>query len=405
MLLVILPITPVATYLIDINSIPRTLLQFLIVCLQCFFAHFLFRIKRFKNGIPLLRNPFASKIGLLLGGLILFFNMFSSTFNYKIEHKHDFFAILLIPSSLILIILFFIWWQNEIQHSYLLQVKEQECRRLEEQLSYCQEKINVLEKDNTELSKLIHRDNKLIPSMQLAVHSFLNQIADNSTADLSEEGKTLILQLETEMMERSNYVDTLSKTQKQLPATGIFLIDQLLAYFLQRCNHTGIAFDCSFFGNVSSIVENPLSEKELSTLLADLLENALIATKHNQGKNILLHMGILNNCFFLEVWDNGEKFPKEVLYHLGHKKYTTHKQDGGSGIGMMVTYEMLQKYHGSFLIDETVFDKSFCTKKLIVIFDKKSRYHLYSKRSAEELVYLSKRRDLEIFPEVPDNQC
>lgn len=401
-LFVIIPLTPIATYLVDITFLPTTFLQFLIVCLHCLLCYFLFQIKRFRNGIPFLHNPFVSKIGVFLGILIICCNMLFSTIDSKKGNKQEFIYILIIFFLLIFITLFFIWWQNEIHHSYLLQVKEQECRRLEEQLSYCQEKISVLEKDNTELSKLIHRDNKLIPSMQLAVHSFLNQIADSTTTDLPEEGKSLILQLETEMSERSTYIDILTKSQKQLPATGTSSIDQLLAYFLQRCSNLGITFDCSFFGSFSSILKETLSEKELSTLLADLLENAFIATKHNAGKNILLHMGILDDCFFLEVWDNGEPFPKEVLYHFGRKKYTTHKQDGGSGIGMMVTYEMLQKYHGSFLIDETVSDKSFCTKKVIVIFDGKSRYHLYSKRSPEELTYLSKRKDLEIFSKIPN---
>lgn len=400
-ILVVIPLTPIGTYLININSLSTIFLQCFVVCLQCLFCYLIFHLKRFRNGIPFLHNSFTSKIGVFLGELILFYNMIFSTIDSKTEYTHGFSIIILISFLCILIILFFIWWQNEIHHSYLLQATEQECRRLEEQLSYCQEKINVLEKDNIELSKLIHRDNKLIPSMQLAVHSFLNQVADSTATDLPEEGKTLILQLEAEMIERSNYVNTLSKAQKQLTTTDIFSIDQLLAYFLQRCSNQGITFDCSFSGNISSILEKTVSEKELSTLLADLLENALIATKHNEGTNILLHMGILSDCFFLEVWDNGKLFPKEVLYHLGRKKYTTHKQDGGSGIGMMVTYEMLQKYHGSFLIDETFSAKGFYTKKVIVIFDGKSRYHLYSKRSLEELAYLSKRKDLEIFPEIP----
>lgn len=327
--------------------------------------------------------------------------MFFSTLNSKTENEHDFFYIFIIFFLLIFITLFFIWWQNEIHHSYLLQVKEQECRRLEEQLTYCQEQIDNYEKANTELSKLIHRDNKLIPSMQLAVHNFLELATDKNTTDLSVQGKALLTQLETEMAERSSFVDILSRSRKQLPVTNISSIDQLLTYFLQRCTKEGISFDCSFWEDISSIIKENLSEKELATLLADLLENAFIATKHNHGNNILLQMGKLDDFFLIEIWDSGDMFPKEVLYHFGRKRYTTHKSDGGSGIGMMVTYEILQKYHASFCIDETVSALSFCAKKVTVVFDGKSQYQLYSKRSPEELEYLSKRTDLEIFPNTP----
>lgn len=400
-LFVIIPMTPITIFFININSLSFTFLQTLVGFIHCLFCYYLFRIKRFRNGIPFLHNSFVSKIGVLLGVLIICCNMFFSTLNSKTENEHDFFYIFIIFFLLIFITLFFIWWQNEIHHSYLLQVKEQECRRLEEQLTYCQEQIDNYEKANTELSKLIHRDNKLIPSMQLAVHNFLELATDKNTTDLSVQGKALLTQLETEMAERSSFVDILSKSRKQLPVTNISSIDQLLTYFLQRCTKEGISFDCSFWEDISSIIKENLSEKELATLLADLLENAFIATKHNHGNNILLQMGKLDDFFLIEIWDSGDMFPKEVLYHFGRKRYTTHKSDGGSGIGMMVTYEILQKYHASFCIDETVSALSFCAKKVTVVFDGKSQYQLYSKRSPEELEYLSKRTDLEIFPNTP----
>lgn len=69
---------------------------------------------------------------------------------------------------------------------------------------------------------------------------------------------------------------------------------------------------------------------------------------------------------------------------------------------MMVIYELLQKYHASFVINETVPKKNFCTKKITVTFDGESRYYLYSKRSPEELTYLSKRGDLKIVSDISE---
>lgn len=397
-----IPVTLIAAYLINVDSLPFTFLQFWVSSLQCALCYLLFRIKRFRKGIPFLHNPFATKIGVFLGILFLCCNMVIFTDISETQTESDFFFLLAILFSFILLVLFFIWWQNELHHSYLLQVKTHECDMLEKQLTYYQEKMEMLENDNTKLSKLVHRDNKLIPSMQLGVRDFLSCALEGNTENLSRQGAALLHQLDMEISERSTMLTTFSHGQNKLPHTDILSIDQLLSYFLQRCDNDKITFDCSFLGDFSSIIEQTLSEKELSTLLADLLENALIATKHNDGKYIMLHMGILNNYFFVEVWDSGQLFPKEVLYHWGKKKYTTHKTQGGSGIGMMVIYELLQKYHASFVIDETVPKENFCTKKITVTFDGESRYHLYSKRSPEELTYLSKRGDLKIVSDISE---
>lgn len=395
---VIIPISVICSYLMDISSIPTEVLQCLIACLQCFFCWAIFRSKRLRNGMPFLRNPFFAQLGFLLGILVTGCAMISLTFDSFDATSSNLIYILVIISFFILSILIFSWWRNQTYQNYLLQAKEKECSQLEEQLDYCQEKIKKLEDENSQLSKVIHRDNKLIPSLQLAVHNFFSQISKEDSTALAIEAEKLLSQLEKEMKERSGTVNTLSNHAKKLPTTGISSLDQLLAYIHQRCHAEQITFDCNFNYDISSILENQdsLSEKELSTLLADLLENALVATRHHQGKHIFLYMGIMDGNFSLEVWDSGDKFPKEVLYHFGRKRYTTHKNEGGSGIGLMVTYELLKKYQASFLIDETESTDSFFTKKVIISFDKKGTYALHSQRSKEELSYLSRCQNLKI---------
>lgn len=220
--------------------------------LQCIFCHLLFRAKRFRNGIPFLRNPFITKIGIFLSSLLLLCYMIICTNNSKMQTESDFFLILAIVFSLILLALFFVWWQSEIHHSYLLQVKTHECDSLEKQLTYYQEKIDALEKDNAELSKLIHRDNKLIPSLQLAVHDFLNCSLKGNTENLYEQGEALLQQLETEMSERSSTFTILSHSQNSCPAL-IFLL--LTSCFL-------------IFFNAVITMELPLTALSLVTFLS-----------------------------------------------------------------------------------------------------------------------------------------
>lgn len=394
---IIIPLSAIYTFVVNI-SIPTEVLQFLIACLQCILCRAIFRSKRLRNGMPFLRNPFFAHLGFLLGILIAGCAMFLFTIDSTTNDSANFLYIFFIISFFILSILIFSWWRNQAYQTYLLQAKEKECSQLEEQLAYYQDKLKTLEEENSRLSKVIHRDNKLIPSLQLAVHNFLSQMSNENSTTLTVEAEKLLAQLEKEMKERSSTVNTLSNHVKKLPTTGVSSLDQLLAYMQQRCHTQEISFDCSVSKDIASILETEesISEKELSTLLADLLENALIATKHHQGKHIFIYMGITDGIFSLEVWDSGDKFPKEVLYHFGRKRYTTHKNEGGSGIGLMVTYELLKKYQASFLIDETHCSDSFFTKKVIVCFDGKGTYTLHSQRSKEELAYLSRCQNLKL---------
>ena len=90
---------------------------------------------------------------------------------------------------------------------------------------------------------------------------------------------------------------------------------------------------------MEDFLQQVIEEQDFLTLLADLMDNALIATRHAKGAQIFLEIGRQDTVYFIRVWDSGIPFTKEVLLHLGHKQYTTHKDEGGSGIGLMSTYK------------------------------------------------------------------
>lgn len=111
-------------------------------------------------------------------------------------------------------------------------------------------------------------------------------------------------------------------------------------------------------------------------LLADLLENAIIATKHSKEKNILVHLGILYQNYVIEVFDSGIPFESKTLKDFGIKRTTTHSNEGGSGIGLMSIYELMKQYKASFLLEKYNLEKSGFTKKISVIFDRMEQINL-----------------------------
>ena len=68
----------------------------------------------------------------------------------------------------------FFWWRKRLYSDYLEKLKQREIASLEKIIEEQAEEIHKLKHHNEELSKIIHRDNKLIPSMQIAVKTLLN---------------------------------------------------------------------------------------------------------------------------------------------------------------------------------------------------------------------------------------
>jgi len=258
----------------------------------------------------------------------------------------------------------------------------------------CQATLETTREENKDLSQLIHRDNKQLASLQLAVEQFLSTSAKEGSQ--KQIGNTILQELKQETKDRQQVLSTLV-TPKFLPTTQVPSVDHLLHYMLHRGQTYGIRLELSLSGNIHYFLEQVIKERDFLTLLADILENALIATKCNAGTNVLLHIGIVESIYTIDIWDSGIPFTKETLLHFGKKQYTTHKQEGGSGIGLMSTYELLEKYQASLHIDESLGKENIYTKKLSILFDTKREYHLYTRREQDELAYLYRRKDLQIF--------
>lgn len=380
-------------FLLNKIQFPGIIIQLTVCLFMYLFCPLPFRIARLKKGMPFLKNQHITSLGSLLGLSVLLCTMLVSSQNFKSDSYYQW-ALILFLFSFILFLFLFTWWRSQLHRTYLEQLKKRDIKRLEEELQDCQKTIASLKQENQNLAKLIHRDNKQVAALELAVETFLT----TSTEEYEyrkEIGEKLLLELQKENDGRKQLVSDLSNPSN-LYTTNILSVDCLLNYMLHKGQTNGIVLDFSLTGNIHYFLEQMMEEQDFLTLLADLLENALIATKHGNGTHILLHIGIINESYSISVWDSGIPFTKETLFHLGKKQYTTHKKDGGSGIGLMSTYELLQKYHASLHIEECLSSENLYTKKVSVLFDEKEEYYLYTKRDAKELSYLRQRNDLYI---------
>lgn len=113
-------------------------------------------------------------------------------------------------------------------------------------------------------------------------------------------------------------------------------------------------------------------------LLSDLLENAIIATRHANGKALELSLQILKGTPAISVSDSSIPFEIETFMKLGTCEASTHTDEGGTGIGLMDIWTFKKKYQASFVIEEL--DDSVYSKRVSLLFDNKNKYLIISNR-------------------------
>ena len=262
-----------------------------------------------------------------------------------------------------------------MKQAYFNHLAEKEVADLQHALSMAENEINSLKTENEIFSKIIHKDNKLLPALEMAVEeSILSMFSAEDRDSKLQQAQGIITRLRTLSAERSEVVANYEHTETNLPKTGFPVLDALFSYFFHKAQKDDITLNIKLNTSMDTIIPNLITEKHCETLLADLIENAIIATRLTDGeKMILLEIDQQENGHAFSIYDSGIPFPEEVLKNLGTKRITSHKDTGGSGIGMMSTFEICKRFHASFILSTSKPNPAFpYTKCLKILFDGKN---------------------------------
>lgn len=349
----------------------KTLIFTPLVCLlQIILTFLIFKIKRLKNGMPFLRDKIANKIGFFISLFILFI---SSLFTVLIPNNTH--LTLLVFFCTFMCFILFIWWRKQLTISYINRNHKNEILSLESE-------IKRLKLDNEQMATLIHKDNKLIPAMIMSVEKLLTKASDNniSSHTLSKDATNILNELKVLSSERTGTLNSNSPRKLMFNSTNLIRLDSVIEYMYQKSISENISFNVSINADIETLIRKTISEDALVTLIADLTENAIIATRQNDNeKHILLNIVNTNNTYCIEIYDNGSLFSPHVIRNAGKRPTTTHLDTGGSGIGLMTTFALLRESFASFVIDETISDSRY-SKSVSIVFDYKNEFRVYSKR-------------------------
>lgn len=342
------------------NSIICDTVSIVILCILQFLLIFiLFKIKRFRSGISLQTND--GNIELLF--FISIFCIFIMTLFYAKNAVNS-------PIELLLVFIIFcglaliIWWRKHIKNNYQRQLYSRNELIYEQRIEeYEKERVELLNQNNA-LAKIIHRDNKLIPAMVDAVNNLIKR------SENIEGLQPLLTQLENLSAERQTIISNYQTDTDNLPNTKIIALDAVLHYLYNKAKQNKVNLEISLNNDCIPLLLSKVTDMtELITLICDLGENAIIATKEKLNGNILLSFGLSEELVpYFNFYDNGSFFDKKVIANMGRRRITTHKEDGGNGIGLMTLFEILNKYNASYSLNEQLINSEF-TKCIEVTFD------------------------------------
>ena len=329
----------------------------------------IFSIKKFKYGIAFLKNDSKQNeyIDILILDILLII-----IFGTIIVSDSSLFVV---KKLMLMFIMLTVTILNTIQKSLQLYYKQKmlikDLIETKEELENKKKEIEELETENIRISKKNHT----IVHKQKSIEHKLEEMLIKSEISIEEAGEV------KERLEKLHTQIYSEKENTELDKTGISDIDDMLNYMQSECIKNKIEFTLVIKGNIHYMTNNIISKEDLETLLADHIKDAIIAIKHtdNVNRSIMVKLGNIDGIYSLYIYDSGVEFPKEVLKNLGKKPYTTYKNEGGTGMGFMNTFDTLKKYKASLIIEEFNEPKADnYTKSIAIKFDNNGEFKVKS---------------------------
>ena len=332
------------------------LYQLIIGVFQLFLSKWLFKRKYFRNAATILLSTPHNLAGTILATIIL---LAATSFYFFEDSNYLFWGATLFFGGFGILLAY--WWRTHLKTTYINELHKKE-------ILIRDKEIELLKKDNERLSALVHKDNKLIPAMEMAIRGFISTHNESDSSDaIHERAAQLLDELNDISSQRQGILQT-QLIECNTCSTNVVCIDSMLNYMRQKAASYGISLDIIINVNIQLITEHIIPKEHLSAIIGDLLDNAIIATRDSSSRNILLLFDTIDSHYRINVYDSGIPFESHTLLKLGTERTTTHEDTGGSGIGLMNTLGLVRKHRASFCIDEKLGDNTY-TKNISICFD------------------------------------
>lgn len=297
------------------------------MCVEILAINLLFKLKRFKNGIPFLKNEEkVNNIGIIgvifIGIVLIIYSIIPNT-----THTRYIFIGLAIEA-----ICLFIWLKKKITLYYKQKLKEQTVEDLQNEIKEKDKKINEILEENKAIATINHKYSSRIKALEEFSSRIVSkpEIVEKMKTEFGEDYTAFAEQIKKMSQEYSSEMKTKVTKENTIPKTGIFGIDTLLEHMSTEATKSNISLDVKINASINYMVENIISESALETLLGDHIKDAIIAINcsNNTDRRILVVISIVDRCYEINFYDTGIEFEIDTLIKLGEEQITTHKETG-----------------------------------------------------------------------------
>ena len=233
----------------------------------------------------------------------------------------------------------------------------------------------------------------------MAVRNYLQNGMQMKPEDARQYGIDLLAQLQTMAADREGIIQNYHDDYRFRPQIGLYSVDAIIYYMERRAIPHSIRYEYQFDKGLKEVMLSYIDENDAIHLLSDAIENSIIATMHAIKKEIKIHIGFIQDILFMDISDTGLPFEPATYQNFGLLQHTTHKDSGGSGVGLLDIWKLKHKYKISLQIYEYPPDDHEYTKKIRFFFDRRNHFLIQSYRS-QEITSLITRSDLHVFPYV-----
>ena len=329
-LIYIMSIVPISIImkLINKNILKENIIiPILAFIMEYVILHFLFKMKRFKNGIPFLKNEEkVNNIGIIgvifIGIVLIIYSIIPNT-----THTRYIFVGLSIEA-----ICLFIWIKKKITIYYKQKLKEQTVADLQNEIKEKDNKINEILEENKAIATINHKYSSRIKALEEFSSKIVSkpELVEKMKTEFGEDYTVFAAQIKRISQEYSNEMKTKVTKENAIPKTGIFGIDTLLEHMSTEATKSNISLDVKINASINYMVEDIISESALETLLGDHIKDAIIAINcsNNTNRRILVVISIVDKCYEINFYDTGIEFEIDTLIKLGKEQITTHKETG-----------------------------------------------------------------------------
>ena len=91
---------------------------------------------------------------------------------------------------------------------------------------------------------------------------------------------------------------------------------------------------------------------QINQVLMNIIDNAIFAIK--ESGDIFIRTKDAGNDLIIEIEDNGIGIPKENLDKIFEPFYTTKGVGEGTGLGMSISYKIIESHGGKIIVDSEV---------------------------------------------------